>query len=516
MTEYTWIPEQLIRYPLIVDLDISADGAQIVYAVREPVMTDDESRFVNHLYRVPAAGGEPLRLTYGPASQSAPRWSPDGRYIAFLSDRQGGKVNLYVLRADGGEAWPLTDVEKNVQAFAWSPDGSQLAFTMVAPDSAEKKAAVKAKNDPLRWDIDHQRAQLWILPLTPGDAERPEPRAVTPPDRHVTGFDWAPDGRTLVVHDQDIPTDDHWPDSRLAVVDAMAGPEGAGSLDLAARRRDLGKVGCMMAACPTYGRWVATAVGVEPISWAFSNRVALYPLQGGEPRTLAPTLDGAPWLIGWSANGGDLYVLENSGVSSAIYALPVDGGAPQTRVGGQGYLSLARVSRNDVLAFVAQDVDQANRICVLRPGESTWQEVVVPRVSGWPAETTSRTEVIHWPSADGVEIEGLVTYPPHYREGTSYPMVVMVHGGPAGVYSRTYAAPAACTRSPAMRSEAMSCCARTREALAAMAPAFRAANKEDWGGADIEDILAGLDLLIARASLTRDGWASWAGAMAAI
>jgi Tol biopolymer transport system component len=84
MTAYTWTPEQLIRYPLIVDLDISADGAQIVDAVREPVMTDEESRFVNQLYRVPAAGGEPLRLTYDLASQSAPRWSPDGPHIAWF------------------------------------------------------------------------------------------------------------------------------------------------------------------------------------------------------------------------------------------------------------------------------------------------------------------------------------------------------------------------------------------------------------------------------------------------
>jgi dipeptidyl aminopeptidase/acylaminoacyl peptidase len=496
--EYAWTPERLIRYPLIVDLDISADGTQIVYAMREPVLTEDESRFVNHLYRVPSAGGEPLRLTYGPASQSAPRWSPDGRHIAFLSDRLGGKMNLYVLRADGGEAWPLTDVEKDVQAFAWSQDGSQLAFVMVAPDSAEKKTAKKAKNDPVLWDVDHERAQLWVLPVVPGDAPRPTARPITSSDHHVTGFDWAPDGQTLVIHDQDTPGDDHWPTSRLAAVDVAALPDAADAPDLAARRRDLGKLGCINPACPTFGRWAASAVGVEPVSWAFASRVALYPIDGGEPRTLAPTPDGTPWLFGWSADGKSLYVLENSGVSSAIYTLPADGSAPQPRVGGQGYLSLARVSRNDVLAFVAQDLDRPNRICVLRPGESAWQEVATPVISDWPAEAVPRSEVIHWPSADGLDIEGIVTYPLHYHEGVAYPMVVMVHGGPAGVYARTYDAASNLYPIASFAERGYVVLRANPRGSGGYGPAFRASNKGDWGGGDYRDIMAGVDLLIAR------------------
>jgi len=502
--KHAWTPERLIRYPMIVDLDISADGAQIVYAVREPVLTNEESKFISHLYRVPASGGEPLRLTYGTASQAAPRWSPDGRHIAFLSDRQGGKMNIHVLRADGGEAWPLTDAEKGVQAFAWSPDGTRLAFTMVAPDSAEKKAAKKAKNDPLLWDNDHERAQLWVLPFAVGDEPRPSAQPVTPPDRHVTGFDWSPDGQTLIIHDQAIPGDDHWPEARLAAVDVAErpgkapGPEAPAMPDLAARRRDLGRVGCIMPACPVRGRWAASAVGVEPVSWAFSNRVALFPLEGGEPKTLAPTPDGTPWLVGWSADGASLYILENSGVSSTIYALPVDGGAPQIRVGGQGYLSLARLSRNDVLAFVAQDLDQPNHICVLRPGQSSWQKVVTPIIPDWPAEAVPRSEVIRWTSTDGVEIEGLLTFPLHYQEGLSYPTVVMVHGGPMGVYSRTYDAASNLYPIAGFAERGYAILRANPRGSGGYGPAFRASNKEDWGGGDYRDIMAGVDYLIAR------------------
>ena len=106
-TPFVWTPELLIQYPSVSQLDLSPDGTQVVYGIAEPVLTEEESKLATHLYRVAVEGGEPIRLTYGTASNVSPRWSPDGRFIAFLSDRKGGKMNLYVMRADGGEPWPL-------------------------------------------------------------------------------------------------------------------------------------------------------------------------------------------------------------------------------------------------------------------------------------------------------------------------------------------------------------------------------------------------------------------------
>ena len=258
--ESVWTPERSIGYPLITELDLSADGEWVAYTVREPLLTEDESRFVTHIYRVPVNGGEPLRLTFGSASNSAPRISPDGRHIAFLSNRDDKKRNLYVMQMAGGEAWPLTKVEKDVTAFDWAPDGQRLAMVMPAPDSEEKKAAKSAKDDAILWGVDHDRARLWLVGLVPGGAERPEPLSLTDDHIHVTGFAWAPDGGALAVVHQPTPCADDWKASRLAVVELGEGEH---------QLRDLGTIGTSEPSCRARGRQVICSSGGSAPSWIF-------------------------------------------------------------------------------------------------------------------------------------------------------------------------------------------------------------------------------------------------------
>ena len=108
--------EHQVYYPLITKVALSPDGQQIAYALREPLITDERSEFITHLYVVPLGGGESTQLTHGEYGNRCPRWSPDGRTIAFLSTRTGVD-NLYVTHASGGEAWALTGCR---WARAWS------------------------------------------------------------------------------------------------------------------------------------------------------------------------------------------------------------------------------------------------------------------------------------------------------------------------------------------------------------------------------------------------------------
>ena len=487
--EATWTPERLIRYLATLETDVSPDGARVAYTVREPVLTDEESKFVTHLYLAEMDGGEPLRLTYGQTSNAMPRWSPDGRYIAFLSDRAEGERNIHVMRVDGGEAWPVTAFERDIARFSWSPDGARLAFVMAPPETEERKAAKKAKDDTIRWGVDHERAHLWVVDLVTGGAPPAAAHDLTPADdRHVGSIAWSDDGSSLAYTYQPTPSPDVWCETRLAVVTAGDQPE----------TRELARVASWNPEIAVRGGWVACPTAVEPVCWTVNDRVVVYPLAGGEPRTLAATPDGRPYVLGWSADGDAVLALESSGVSSAVLALPLDGGEPTALCDGGGYLTAVRTNGKGAFSLVHENADCPNRVCVWPAGERTWREIATPLPADWPVEAVPRTEVARWQAPDGTEVEGLVTLPTDYVPGRRYPTIVMVHGGPMGVYSRTYVASAGMYPIAAFAERGYVVLRANPRGSGGYGVAFRAANVRDWGGGDFRDIMAGVDALIAR------------------
>ena len=523
MTEaksYRWTMEHQLRYPLITEVALSPDGRQVVYTLREPLMTDEESKMITHLYLASTAGGTPIQLTYGQHSHSVPKWSPDGRYIAFLSTRVKDKANLHVLRASGGEAWALTNYDKSdIAQFAWSPDGQSIAFLLAEPPTEEKEKAKKAKNDFILWDVDFDFVHLYRLPFVVGPRELPQVKQITRGRFHLLNFDWLPDGQTMAITHRPTPVDEDWPETRLATVPAEVADE-AEPHDLATLT-DIALVadwGGNPKVSPD-GRWIACGTGEQPIRWAFANQIVLYPAAGGEPRRLAPTPDTQAGLIGWSADGGHVYVLESSGVSSQLWALPVSGepGRPLTDTP----LLKGPVNANQAgqLVFVGQDFAQPNGIYLVE-GETGAARPIVPvsLPSDWPDAALPQAEVVRWSAPDGLEIEGIVVYPLNYQPGQRCPLVVNVHGGPAGVFSRSYlASPDRYCDIVALAEHGFAVLQPNPRGSSGYGKDFRFANYGDWGGGDYRDIMAGVDYLIERGIADPDrlgimGW-SYGGYM---
>ncbi|MDZ4810973.1 MAG: DPP IV N-terminal domain-containing protein, partial [Bacteroidota bacterium] len=146
IAQKNWTPEQCLKIKNITSVRVSPDGAKILYTVREAVMTDDRSEYVNQIWLCNADGSNAIQLTKGEKNSSNPKWSLDGKWIAFTSSRDS-KNNLYVLPVGGGEAEKVTDIKTSVGEYDWSHDGKMIAFTMsdAAADKEEKDK--KAKND---------------------------------------------------------------------------------------------------------------------------------------------------------------------------------------------------------------------------------------------------------------------------------------------------------------------------------------------------------------------------------
>src|SRR6266699_3330338 len=117
----------LLAFKTIPDLDISPDGARVAYVVTWIDTEKDEYRSTIHV--APTEGGASVEFTRGPTRDSAPRWSPDGTYLTFLSDRVGGERQLYLMPARGGESRQLTSLSGHAGPASWSPDGTKIAFS---------------------------------------------------------------------------------------------------------------------------------------------------------------------------------------------------------------------------------------------------------------------------------------------------------------------------------------------------------------------------------------------------
>ena len=506
-----WPLEPRLAYPLISEVAPSPDGRRVAYTVREPLLTDEKSEFITHLYLASRDSDEPRQLTYGDSCDSHPAWSPDGRYLAFLSKR-GGKNNVYVICPDGGEAWALTRYDKtDVEGLRWSPDGSRIAFRMPEPPGEERQKRDKARDDAKQFGVDFEFTHLFSVPLTVGPRAQAETTQLTRGRFQVVDFDWSPDGTLLAFTHQPTPEADTWLETRLALI--AADGSAAAPTDIA----PISAGGVHLRFSPD-GRWIACEAGEQPPHWAFAAQVGLYPVPGADSstpgmRTLAATPNSEPSVLDWAADGQTVYVLEQCGTASQILALPIDGAPPRPVTVADMYRMPAAANRQGQIAFVGQDLQQAPAVYLLDTAGGEPVKVAQPPLpADWPHGDLPRAEVVRWAAPDDTQIEGILIYPLDYEPGRRYPLILHVHGGPAGVFGRAFlGAPGGQVDALGLTERGYAILRANPRGSGGYGKAFRFANQGDWGGGDYRDLMAGVDHLIARglADPERLGVAGW-------
>ena len=488
-TKTNWSPEQSMKIKNITAVQVSPDGNKVLYTVREAVMTDDRSEYVNQVWLCNADGTNTIQLTKGDKNSSNPQWSPDGKWITFTSSRDS-KNNLYLLPVGGGEAEKLTDVKTSVGAYDWSRDGKMIAFTMVdAADDKEEKNK-KAKNDWYFMDEEIKQNRLFVLWLDKKDtAGKYVQKKITKENYNVNAFDWSPDGKQIAYSHGLSPEVNHNVYSDISMIEIETGTvktianTGAGETN------------------PQFspdGKLLVYYCTADPVDWSGPRHARIYSFTDGKSWRLKATPDENGGIIGWTPDGKNVLWTEANKTLNGIYQLSVDGKSiTEWNKGSKDLVTAPSLnSTGTYLSFTLQNPSQLPEAYV-----STLNNFSPVKITSINAEHANKplpkTEVVRWRAMDGKEIEGLLTYPLNYQPGQKVPLILNVHGGPAGVFQQTCVAANQGTYPIAAFAEMGYAILRPNpRGSSGYGADFRMANRADWGGKDFLDLMAGVDQVI--------------------
>jgi dipeptidyl aminopeptidase/acylaminoacyl peptidase len=449
--------DDLLRAQRLGDPQISPDGKSVAYVITRA--NKEENKTDSDIWLVPLAGGDARQLTSSPKHDRHPRWSPDGKWIVFESNR-GGPFQLYLIAADGGEARQLTTISTEATQPVWSPDGRHIAFvSAVFPEFSEKpfkesdelnkkkldereKGKVKARVITRllyrHWDswVDDKRQHIFVVPVKNGAADG-EPRDLTPGDRDSVptsstfsagdDFAFSPDGRKLAYTATPTPArEEAWLTNHdIYEVEVDTGERRQITTNPAAD------------AFPRYspdGKWIAyraqSRAGFEADRW----QLMLYDRASGKTRSLTPDFDSWVETFAWAPDSRTLYFDAEEKATKPLWSVTITGDDVH-KVVDKAVNGEAKVSPDGkTVVFARQTLSRPVEIYRANAGGGDLQQITHANDALFAGITMSEPESVSFAGAGGAQVQMWIVKPPGFDPAQKYPLVFWVHGGPQGAF----------------------------------------------------------------------------------
>lgn len=435
-------PEDITRIRWVSEARISPDGQRVAFVVT--TLSEERDQYLSNIWMAAIDGAAPRRLTNGDKRDLAPRWSPDGTRLAFVSERQGQKrPQLYVMPLDGGEAARLTELAQGVSDPVWSPDGRRLAFvSRVGGDEAPQDEPEEPRSKPARvittlkykmngeGFVYDRRSHLFVVQvddgavkqLTDGDANHGEPA-------------WSPDGRLLAFASARHAERDEDDASAVWVLSSDGG-EPRRLTDTA------GPVGR-----PSFspdGRTIAYLGHRQRYDAGYNWRLYTIPVTGGVSTCLSAALDRNCRALGnggplWSADGGALLVGVQTQGDVHVYQFDaIAQQAPKAVLAGFRHITdVSAAADGSRLAFTAMDPTNPAEVFTCLP-DGSGERRLTDLNGAWKSEVALPLPQRIACEREGCALDAWVMKPCGFESGKRYPLLLNIHGGPHMMYGHDF------------------------------------------------------------------------------